>query len=293
MRHAGRTVAAIRFASSTRRDLLLEILALRHQLGILARSNRGFRASDRLLWLILRRLWPRWRDALVLVQPATVDRWHRDRFHHCWRRCSRRPGRPRIDSQCRALIRRLAAENRLWGAPRIHGELLKLGIAVSERTVSRYLAGRLRAPSQTWRTFLANHLGQFTSISQVPSLYAPHADDVVEESGLTFRESLLPRDGLYVPDPCAVVAWPASLLRGSLSTRFVQDHLPDGMVIQTPAARGPPTHGRLGRRTVCARSTGHCDEGHGQTIGCRDTRASSTSPGTKRLRLDFGVTCEW
>lgn len=85
MRHAGRTVAAARFASSTRRDLLLEILALRDQLSVLARSNRRFRASDRVLWLILRRLWPRWRDALVLVQPATVDRWHRDRFHRCGR----------------------------------------------------------------------------------------------------------------------------------------------------------------------------------------------------------------
>jgi putative transposase len=160
MRHAGRTVAAIRFALSTHRDLLLEILALPHQLGVLARSNRRFRASDRLLWLILRRLWPRWRDALVLVQPATVDRWHRDRFYRCWRRRSRRPGRPPIDSQCRALIRRLAAENRLWGAPRIHGELLKLGIAVSERTVSRYLVGRLRR-----RHRLGVHSSRITSIS--------------------------------------------------------------------------------------------------------------------------------
>ena len=81
-------------------------------------------------------------DAMVLVQPATVDRWHRDGLHRCWRRRSRRPGRPRIDSECRALIQRLARENRLWGAPRIHGELLKLGIVVSERTGSRYLRGR-------------------------------------------------------------------------------------------------------------------------------------------------------
>jgi hypothetical protein len=249
MRYAGRTVSAIRFAWSTRRDLLLEILALRHQLGILARSNRRFRASDRLL---------------CLVQPATVDRWHRGRFHLCWRRRTRRPGRPPIDSPCRALIRRLVAENRLWGAPRIHGELLKLGIAVSERTVSRYLAGRLRAPSQTWRTFLANHLGQLTSISRVTSLYAPHGDDVVEESGLTFRQTLLPRDGLYAPDPCAVVEWRASLLRGSLGTHFVQDHLPVGIVIRNTNGRGPPTHGWLGRPTVCARrgdwspASGHC-----------------------------------
>jgi putative transposase len=125
-----RAVAAVRLALSTRRDLLLECLALRHQLGVLARSNRRFRASDCLLWLVLRRSWLRWREALVLVQPATVDRWHREKSRRSWRRRSRRPGRPRIDSTCRDLIRRLAAENHLWGAPRIHGELLKLGIAV-------------------------------------------------------------------------------------------------------------------------------------------------------------------
>src|SRR5215207_8084136 len=120
MRHVGPTVAAIRFALASRRDLLLECLALRHQLGVLARSNRRFRASDRLLWLILRRLWPQWRDALRLVQPATVDRWRRERFSRCWRRRWRRPGRPRIDSEWRGFIRQMAAENRLWGAPRIH-----------------------------------------------------------------------------------------------------------------------------------------------------------------------------
>jgi len=99
MRHVVATVIAIRFALSARRDLLLEMLALRHQLAVLARSNRRFRPSDRLLWLILRRIWPRWRDALVLVQPATVDRWHRDRFDRRWCHRSRRLGRPRIDSQ--------------------------------------------------------------------------------------------------------------------------------------------------------------------------------------------------
>ena len=122
MRQVVATVISIRFALSARRDLLLEMLALRHQLTVLARSNRRFRPSDRLLWLILRRMWPRWRDALVLVQPATVDRWHRDRFDRRWWRRARRPGRPRIDSQCRDLIGRLADENRLWGAPRIHGD---------------------------------------------------------------------------------------------------------------------------------------------------------------------------
>jgi putative ABC transport system permease protein len=146
MRHVVATVTAIRFVLSARRDLLLEMLPLHHQVAVLARSNRRFRPSDRLLWLVLRRLWPQWRDALVLVQPATVDRWDRDRFDRRWWRRSRRPGRPRINSQCRELSGRLAEENRLWGAPRIHGELLKLGIVVSERTVSRYLRRRPRKP---------------------------------------------------------------------------------------------------------------------------------------------------
>src|SRR5712692_2390373 len=114
MRDASRTVAAFRSALSTRRDLLFENLALRHQLAVLARSDRRFRPCDRLLWLCLRRLWPRWREALVLVQPATLARWHREGFRGCWSyRLRRRPGRPRIDSQLRALIRRMAAENRL------------------------------------------------------------------------------------------------------------------------------------------------------------------------------------
>jgi len=80
MRRIVHCIAAIRLATSARRDLLLEVLAVRHQAGVLARSNRRFRSADRLLWLIVRRLWPRWRNALMLVQPATVDRWYRDGF---------------------------------------------------------------------------------------------------------------------------------------------------------------------------------------------------------------------
>jgi homeodomain-containing protein len=159
------TRPAARSAQATRREMLLETLALRHQFCVLARSIRRFHPVDRLFWLFLRWLWPRWRDALVLIKPATVDRWHREGIRQCWRRRSRRPGRPRIDSTCRDLIRRMATENCLWGAPRIHGELLKLGITISERTVSRYLRGRQTTRSQTWRTFLANTFGTQTFIS--------------------------------------------------------------------------------------------------------------------------------
>src|SRR6266851_280650 len=241
MRDVFRTVAALRSALSTRRDLLLEHLALRHQLGVLARSDRRFRPSDRLLWLCLRRLWPRWRKALVLVQPATVARWHREGFRGCWRCRSRRPGRPRIDSQLRALIRRLATENRLWGAPRIHGELLKLGIAVSERTVSRYLPDRLITPSQTWRTFFANHLGELTFVSPVTSSYAPGDESVVDACGLSFRPASLLRDGLCASNQCAVVDWPPSLRRTSLGCRVAQDHLPDRTRTLPSSGRDPPT----------------------------------------------------
>src|SRR5882672_12474977 len=199
MRDGIRTVAALRSALSARRDLLLEYLALRHQVAILTRSDRRFRPADRLLWLCLRRLWPRWGQALVLVQPATVVRWRREGLRRCWsRRSDRPPGRPRIDSDVRALIRRMAAENRLWGARRIHGVLLKLGIGVSERTVSRYLRDRLTAPSQTWRTFLANHLGNLAFTSMVPSSYAPSDDDDVHACGLPLRLAWSLRDG-----PCA------------------------------------------------------------------------------------------
>ena len=172
-------MARIRAALNARRDLVLEMVALRHQLDVLARSDRRFRPGDRLFWLCLRRWWQRWKEALVLVEPATVSRWHRQGFAGCWRRRSRRrAGRPRIDSEVQSLIRRMAAENLLWGAPRIHGELLKLGISVSERTVSRYLQGRKTAPSQSWRTFLANEFSQWALASTVTSSDEPGDHDV-------------------------------------------------------------------------------------------------------------------
>jgi putative transposase len=110
--------------------------------------------------------WRQWRSALVVVQPETVVRWHRDWLRRRWARRSgrNRSGRPALDLHVRELIAEMASANPLWGAPRIHGELRKLGIEISERTVSRVLQQLSRPPSQTWRTFLANHLSAIVSM---------------------------------------------------------------------------------------------------------------------------------
>jgi hypothetical protein len=120
---------------------------------------------DRLLWVGLARVWAGWRQALVIVSPDTVLRWQRRRFREHWTRFSGRPvGRPPINAEITALIRNMTALNPLWGAPRIHGELRKLGIEVAERTVSRLMPKRRAPPSQTWRTFLANHVPNLVSL---------------------------------------------------------------------------------------------------------------------------------
>jgi len=158
----------IPFLFGGHRQLALENLALRQQLAVYKRTvNRPkLQRSDRLLWVWLSRVWPAWKQALVIVAPATVLRWQRRRFRRHWATLSgRRPaGHPPVDAAIKALVRRMAAANPLWGAPRIHGELLKLGIDVAERTVSRLLSKRRSPPSQTWRTFLTNHVRDLVSI---------------------------------------------------------------------------------------------------------------------------------
>src|SRR5213078_996762 len=158
----------IPFLFGGHRQLALENLALRQQLAVYKRRvNRPkLQRSDRLLWVWLSRVWPAWRQALVIVTPATVLRWQRRRFRRHWATLSgRRPaGHPPVDAAIKALVRRMAQANPLWGAPRIHGELQKLGIDVAERTVSRLLPKRRSPPSQTWRTFLTNHVRDLVSI---------------------------------------------------------------------------------------------------------------------------------
>jgi len=142
-----------------RRDLAFENLLLRQQLAVL--KEKGGRAqisaTDRSFWVLVLRLWPRWRDALHIVKPETVIRWHREGFRRHWARKCKKKGRPGLDPEIKALIRRMSRANPLWGAPRIHGELLKLGIEVSQTTVAKYLVREGKPPSQTWRTFLENH----------------------------------------------------------------------------------------------------------------------------------------
>jgi putative transposase len=149
------------------RQLALENLALRHQLSVYKRTmmRPKLRTTDRLFWIGLARVWAGWRQSLVIVTPDTVLRWQR-RFREHWAKLSGRPtaGRPPVNADIIALVRKIAAANPLWGAPRIHGELLKLGIEVAERTVSRLLPKRPTPPSQTWRTFLANHVRDLVSI---------------------------------------------------------------------------------------------------------------------------------
>ena len=150
------------------RQLALENLALRQQLAVYRRTGPRptLRTTDRLLWVGLARAWAGWRQALVIVSPDTVLRWQRRRFRAYWTQLSGRStgGRPPVDAEIAALITRMAAANPLWGAPRIHGELLKLGIDIAERTVSRLMPRRPFRPSQTRRTFLANHIADSVSI---------------------------------------------------------------------------------------------------------------------------------
>src|SRR5262245_10215345 len=149
------------------KEVALENVALRHQLAVFTREKKRPRLGDRdrLFWIALKKVWKRWRAALVIVQPETVIGWQRKRFKRYWWRLSHSKGRgrPRVYLDIRKLVRTMATANPIWGAPRIHGELLKLGFEISERTVSR-LMPHDRKPTQPWTTFLRNHVGQLVSI---------------------------------------------------------------------------------------------------------------------------------
>ena len=138
-------LAAVRVFFRSRGEIALEVLALRQQVAVLKRKRRrpALIRWDRFFWTGLRHLWPRWSSVLVIVKPETVVGWHRAGFRLYWRWRSRpHGGRPKVSEEVRSLIRRLAIENSGWGAPKIHGELQKLGFEISERTVARYLGNK-------------------------------------------------------------------------------------------------------------------------------------------------------
>src|ERR1017187_8313613 len=154
----------LRSVFCAREHLILENLALRQQLLALhtQRPRRRLTASHKLFWVVLRSLWTRWKEPLILVTPRSVVNWHRAGFRLYWNWLSRARqmgGRRPVSKEVRALIFRMAAENPTWGGPRIHGELLMLGFDLSEPTVSRWLrrAPRSPDPAKRWLTFLRNH----------------------------------------------------------------------------------------------------------------------------------------
>ncbi len=158
----------LRDSVRTRVALQAEVLALRHQLLVLQRRNQKRRLQlstfDRVLWVWLSGIWADWKSALRIVKPETVIASHRKGFRLYWRWKSRpRHGRPPVMTEVRELIRRMSAANPRWGAPRIHGELGQLGIKVSETTVAKYMVRHRNPPSQTWRTFLVNHVKDLAS----------------------------------------------------------------------------------------------------------------------------------
>ena len=162
-------LAALCSVVRSRADLQLENLALRHQINVLRRSAKKrpkLSSGDRLFWVCLSRLWRDWRSMLVIVKPETVVAWHRKGFRLFWTWKVRhgQPGRPVVTREIRDLIRKMCRENPGWGAPRIHGELLKLGIDLGETSVSKYMLRCRKPSSQTWRTFLENHVSQLVSV---------------------------------------------------------------------------------------------------------------------------------
>src|ERR1700730_8091599 len=153
------TLSVSPFKSKSR--LEAENAALRHQLIVLQRRVRGrvrLTNGDRVFLVLLYRWFPSVLRAITILRPETLVRWHRAGFRHYWRWKSRSfGGRPQIDADLRALIRRMSVANPLWGAPRIHGELLKLGFEVAQSSVAKYMVKRFGPPSQGWCTFLRNH----------------------------------------------------------------------------------------------------------------------------------------
>ena len=157
----------IRSLVVSRLTLSTEIIALRQQLTLLNRTvhRPKLRQRDRFFWVVLSKLWSRWRDVLVIVKPETATTWHRQGFwlYWKWKSKARRVGRPKMAAEIRELIRRISRDNPLWGVPRLQAELRLLGFDVAESTLAKYRIKSRKPPSQNWKTFLKNHAGQIAA----------------------------------------------------------------------------------------------------------------------------------
>ena len=251
-------LAALRVFLRSRSDTALEILALRQQVAVLKRKRPRpvLNSLDRFFWTTLYRYWSRWKDVLVIVMPDTVTGWHRAGFGRYWRWRSRRTaGRPRITDEIRALVQRLAAGNPDWGAPKIHGELQKLGFIVSERSVARYLArvSRRGDPGKKWLPHSSRTIGRRSLLSAL----LHRADPDVPVALLLLRHRTLPPEDPALqrgaPPDCGVGGPTAarSLSCNNCPYRYVildRDSKFDHEVITFLQASGRPaeTHERAG-----------------------------------------------
>ena len=191
------TVRVLRAVIRSRADLVIENVALRQQVATLLKQRRrpAIDNADHAFWVALRAAWPRWTNTLVIVKTDTVAKWHRDRFRLHWAviQQQRHPGRPRIDAIIRDLIREMATDG--WGASRIHGELMKLGLEVSEAVVSRYMSRLPSDPDQLkhWIVFLRNHKDVIAAIDlftgPTASLRVLYGDFMINHSRYAWRDA--------------------------------------------------------------------------------------------------------
>jgi len=160
-------ISAVFSALQSRQLLILENIALRHQLEVLQRNAKRprLKPSDRMLWALISGFLPDWRRHLTIVKPDTVVRWHRAGWRLYWKWKSKPgPGRPKVTAEVRVLIRKISLDNPLWGAPRIHGELMKLGYDVCQASIAKYMVKPTDPPSQTWNTFIRNHMTEIVAV---------------------------------------------------------------------------------------------------------------------------------
>src|ERR1700694_1754698 len=203
-------LAALASAFKSKIRLEAENAALRHQLIVLRRKLRGrvkLANSDRWFFIQLYRWFPSILKVLTVIRPETLVRWHRAGFRGYWRWKSRSlGGRPQIDTELRVLIRRMSVENPLWGAPRIHGELLKLGFEIAQSSVAKYMVKRRAPPSQGWRTFLRNHApalppwtcSWFQLLVSTCSMPSSSSGSAAETSSGSTSQQIRRQNGLHV-----------------------------------------------------------------------------------------------